>query len=59
MTVNVLPILHLAMYIGPEVMMPVATAIAAVVGYLLMFGRNTLALVKRMGAAVRRLVTKR
>ena len=39
-------ILPLALYIGPDVLMPVASAIAAVVGILLMFWRKTVAMVK-------------
>ncbi|MEQ1692245.1 MAG: hypothetical protein ABMA00_13225 [Gemmatimonas sp.] len=54
-----LPLLPLAMYLGPEVMMPVASLIAALVGYLLMFWRSTVAFAKRAGAAVGRLFSKR
>ena len=54
-----LPFLPLAMYLGPEVMMPVASLIAALVGYLLMFWRSTVAFAKRAGAAVGRLFSKR
>ena len=50
--------LPLALYIGPDVLMPVASAIAAVVGFLLMFWRRTVALVQRGGAAIRRLFTR-
>ena len=59
MTVEQIPMLPLVMYIGPEVMMPVASAIAAIVGYLLMFWRSTVAFMKRSGAAVGRLFGKR
>lgn len=59
MTVEQIPMLPLVMYIGPEVMMPVASAIAAIVGYLLMFWRSTVAFMKRTGAAVGRLFAKR
>ena len=59
MPVDQIPILPLAMYLGPEVMMPVATVIAAIVGYLLMFWRSTVAFMKRTGAAVGRLFAKR
>ncbi len=59
MTIEQIPVLPLAMYIGPEVMMPVASAIAAVVGYLLMFWRSTVAFAKRAGSAVGRLFAKR
>ena len=58
MTVEHIPLLPFAMYIGPEVMMPVASAIAAVIGYLLMFWRSTVAFMKRVGSATKRLVTK-
>jgi hypothetical protein len=34
------------MYIGPETLMPVASALAAIVGVLLMFWRRTVALVR-------------
>ena len=59
MPVDQIPILPLAMYLGPEVMMPVASVIAAIVGYLLMFWRSTVAFMKRTGAAVGRLFAKR
>ena len=41
--------LPLALYVGPDVLMPVASAIAAVVGALLMFGRRTIGLVRSIG----------
>lgn len=47
--------LPIALYIGPDVLMPVASAIAAVVGFLLMFWRRTVAFFKRIGAAIGRL----
>jgi hypothetical protein len=34
------------MYIGPETMMPVASAFAAIVGFMLMFWRRTVAAVR-------------
>ena len=43
----------LALYIGPDVLMPVASAIAAAVGFLLMFWHRTVAVVKRLFASVR------
>jgi hypothetical protein len=55
-TVKFLPIV---LYIGPDVLMPVASAIAAVVGFLLMFWRRTVAFFKRIGAAIGRLFGKR
>jgi hypothetical protein len=51
--------LPIAMYLGPEVMMPVASAIAAVVGYLLMFWRSTVAFLKRVGGSIGRMFAKR
>jgi hypothetical protein len=41
------------MYIGPDVLMPVASAIAAAVGFLLMFWHRTVAFVKRLVASIR------
>ncbi len=58
MTLHDVPVLPLALYIGPEVMMPLASAIAAIVGYLLMFWRSTVAFVKRSAAAVGRIFVK-
>jgi hypothetical protein len=46
--------LPFVLYIGPEVMMPVASAIAAAVGFLLMFWRRTVAAVQRAASAVAR-----
>jgi hypothetical protein len=34
------------MYIGPEVMMPVASALAGVAGVAMMFGRRTMGLLR-------------
>lgn len=34
------------MYIGPETMMPVASAFAAIVGFLLMFWRRTVGAIR-------------
>ncbi len=59
MTLDQIPLLSIAMYIGPEVMMPVASIIAAIVGYLLMFWRSTVAFAKRAGATVGRIFSKR
>ena len=59
MTPSDLPLLPIAMYLGPEVMMPVASIIAAVVGYLLMFWRSTVAFMKRAGSGMKRLLSKR
>ena len=41
------------MYIGPDVLMPVASAIAAAIGFLLMFWHRTVAFVKRIVDAIR------
>jgi len=41
------------MYIGPEVLMPVASALAAVAGVVLMFWRRTVAVVKACGRFVK------
>lgn len=47
------------LYIGPDALMPVASALAAVVGLLLMFWRRTVGLVRalaqRVAGAARRL----
>lgn len=37
------------MYIGPEVMMPVASVLAGIAGMVMMFGRRTLSML-RLGA---------
>jgi hypothetical protein len=34
------------MYIGPETLMPLASALAAIVGILLMFWRRTVAIIR-------------
>lgn len=47
--------LPIILYIGPDVLMPVASAIAAIVGFLLMFWRRTVAFFQRMGRAIGRL----
>lgn len=39
--------LFVVLYIGPEVMMPIFSALAAIGGVLLMFGRNILAMFRR------------
>ena len=41
------------LYIGPDVLMPVASAIAAVAGFLLMFWHRTVAFVRRITFAIR------
>ena len=35
------PLIPFILYIGPDVLMPLASALAAVVGFLLMFWRRT------------------
>jgi hypothetical protein len=42
----------MALYIGPDVLMPVASAVAAIVGFLLMFWRRTVGFVKVVGRKV-------
>ena len=51
--------LPIALYIGPDVLMPVASAIAAVVGFLLMFWRRTMAFLSRIGRAIAGLFGKK
>ena len=46
------------MYIGPETLMPIASALAAVVGFLLMFWRRTVALVRTGVSKVFRIFSK-
>ena len=54
-----LPLVTFALYIGPDVLMPVASAIAAVVGFLLMFWKRTVAMVGRFFSAIGRLFGKK
>lgn len=42
------------MYIGPETMMPVASAFAAIVGFLLMFWRRTVGAMRALLQAIGR-----
>jgi hypothetical protein len=51
--------LPLALYIGPDVLMPVASAIAAVVGFLLMFWRRTIGFIQRLARKTAGLFRKR
>jgi len=44
--------LPIALYIGPDVLMPVASAIAAILGFLLMFWKRTVAFARRMVHAI-------
>jgi hypothetical protein len=46
------------MYIGPEVMMPLASALAGVVGVLLMFWRRTVSVVRAGLTACSRMVSR-
>lgn len=52
-------IIPVALYIGPDVLMPVASAIAAVAGFLLMFWRRTVALGRRIGGKIAGLFRRR
>ena len=47
------------MYIGPDVLMPVASAIAAAVGFLLMFWQRTVAFVKQIATSIRAAVRRK
>jgi len=40
------------LYFGPETLMPLASALAAAVGAILMFWRRGLALIRRIGARI-------
>ncbi len=42
-------------YVGPEVMMPLASVVAAVVGVFLMFGRNVMYIARNVARKVRSL----
>jgi hypothetical protein len=46
------------MYIGPEVMMPLASFLAGVVGVLLMFWRRTVAVIRATVSAFGRVFTR-
>ena len=43
-------------YLGPETMLPMTSVVAGVVGFLMMFGRNSF---RRASAVVRRLASSR
>ena len=47
------------MYIGPDAAMPIASALAAVVGVAVMFWHKTVALFKGAGRAVAKLFGKK
>ena len=51
--------LLLAAYVGPDVLMPFASAVAAVVGFLLMFWKRTVAFFRAMFDRVARLFGKK
>jgi hypothetical protein len=44
-----LKLVPFVLYIGPDVLMPVASAIAAVVGFLLMFWRRVVGFFRMVG----------
>lgn len=48
-------LLPVALYIGPDVLMPVASALAAVVGFLLMFWKRTVAFFRWIFSSIGRL----
>jgi hypothetical protein len=47
------------LYVGPDVLMPVASAVAAVVGILLMFWRRTVSFVRVVAHRIAGLFSKR
>jgi hypothetical protein len=47
------------MYLGPDVTMPLASAFAAVVGVLLMFGRRVMSGLRNLGSRIARLFSGR
>jgi hypothetical protein len=46
------------MYIGPEIMMPVASALAAIVGFLLMFWRRAVGYARMTMQAISRTLSR-
>ncbi len=46
------------MYIGPETLMPLASVLAAVIGFLMMFWRRMVAFVKMSAGKVARIFAK-
>lgn len=46
-------IIALALYLGPDVLMPVASAIAAIAGFLLMFWQRTVLFFRRIAQSIR------
>lgn len=51
--------LPIVLYIGPDVLMPVASALAAIVGFLLMFWKRTVAFFQRVFGAIGRLFRRK
>jgi hypothetical protein len=47
------------MYVGPETFMPIASALAAIAGILLLFWRRTVALLRAIGRRVGGLFSRR
>ncbi len=54
-----LRLIPVALYIGPDVLMPFASAVAAVIGFLLMFWRRVVAVTKKVANAIARLFGRR
>ena len=54
-----LKLIPFVLYIGPDVMMPIASALAAVAGFLLMFWRRTVTVAKRLSQAIGRVFGRR
>ena len=47
------------MYIGPDTLMPLASAVAAIAGFILMFWRRMIGAVRLLAQRVTQLVAKR
>jgi hypothetical protein len=45
-------LIPVVLYIGPDVLMPIASALAAVAGILLLFWRKTVEIVRKVGRAI-------
>lgn len=54
-----LKLIPFILYVGPDVLMPVASAIAAVVGFLLMFWRRVVNFVRVTGQRIAGVFGKR
>ena len=52
MTQESLKLIPFVLYVGPDVLMPVASAVAAVVGFLLMFWRRVVNFFRATGQKV-------